>query len=251
MNSPGVSAAEKKILDMSNQPGTLWVWIPLFLCLAAAFFIIMVTDMELYMLLVKESAYTELLSAILYLVAGVIFFVRGYQVYRADRSLAGVVFYLLFGMMCVFIAGEEESWGQWMFYYDVPESISKINVQNELNVHNMAFFSKYSHIFNTHRLLVALAGTLFLVTPLLNAWVPKVRSLLDTLRFPVAPLLCVPLFVVAVSYEKVAMLVLAHWSHAEIAEFFYSIGFFLYALSVCTGANRRRRASRTGAVAEE
>ncbi|SCX96680.1 hypothetical protein [Desulfoluna spongiiphila] len=239
MNRAGAGTAEKKNMDLSNQPGTLFVWSLLFLCLAAAFFVVMVTDMDLYVLLVKESAYTELLTAILYLASGVIFFVKGYQVYRDERSLAGIVFYLLFGLMFVFIAGEEESWGQWMFSYEVPDRITRINVQNELNVHNMAFFSKYSHIFNTHRLLVALAGTLFLVIPLLNAWIPKVRSLLTALRFPVAPLLCAPLFVVAVSYEKVAMLVLAHWSHAEIAEFFYSIGFFLYALSVYTEAARK------------
>lgn len=250
MNRAGVGTAEKKAMDLSNQPGTYFVWTLLFLCLAAIFFIIMVTDMELYLLLVKESAYTELLTAILYLASGLMFWVRAWQVYRVERSFKGIVFYLLFGLMFVFIAGEEESWGQWMFHYEVPEGISSINVQNELNVHNMAFFSKYSHLFNTHRLLAAMSGMLFVILPLLNARVPRVRALLEALRFPVAPLLCVPLFVVAVTYEKVAMIVLAHWSHAEIAEFFYSIGFLLYALSVYTRAVLGPQKSPKGKIAE-
>lgn len=230
----------KKKYALSNRPGSVLAWSFLFLSLAVAFFIVMLNDKAVYFLLVKESAYTELLTAILYLVSGVIFFLKGYQEYKVHRSVVSILFYLLFGLLFVFIAGEEESWGQWIFYYEVPESISKVNVQNELNIHNMAFFSQYSHIFNTHRLLIVLSGTLFFILPVLAACVASLRLLLDKMRFPVAPMICAPLFVIVVIYEKLAMAVFPHWSHAEIAEFFYSIGFFLYAVSVYTNANEGR-----------
>lgn len=35
------------------------------------------------------------------------------------------------------VAGEEMSWGQWIFYWDTPESMAAINLQNETNLHNL------------------------------------------------------------------------------------------------------------------
>lgn len=36
----------------------------------------------------------------------------------------------------VFIAGEEMSWGQWLFHWDTPQAIAAANLQGETNVHN-------------------------------------------------------------------------------------------------------------------
>lgn len=35
-----------------------------------------------------------------------------------------------------YMAGEEVSWGQWLFYWDTPETFTAINDQNETNLHN-------------------------------------------------------------------------------------------------------------------
>ena len=35
-----------------------------------------------------------------------------------------------------YMAGEEISWGQWLFYWDTPETFAAINDQNETNLHN-------------------------------------------------------------------------------------------------------------------
>ena len=37
---------------------------------------------------------------------------------------------------CIYVAGEEVSWGQWFFYWDTPEHWAAMNDQGETNLHN-------------------------------------------------------------------------------------------------------------------
>ena len=46
-------------------------------------------------------------------------------------------FYLALGILLVFIAMEEVSWGQWFFHFRTPESIARINTQQEFTLHNL------------------------------------------------------------------------------------------------------------------
>ena len=48
---------------------------------------------------------------------------------------AWVVFFCL---GCTYIAGEEISWGQHIFYWDTPEYWAEMNDQQETNLHNMS-----------------------------------------------------------------------------------------------------------------
>lgn len=45
---------------------------------------------------------------------------------------------LMWSMACIYFAGEEISWGQWLFQWDTPEAFSGINDQNETNLHNIS-----------------------------------------------------------------------------------------------------------------
>lgn len=48
---------------------------------------------------------------------------------------------LWFGCMAlgmIYIAGEEVSWGQWIFHWDTPAPFQALNDQNETNLHNMS-----------------------------------------------------------------------------------------------------------------
>jgi hypothetical protein len=44
---------------------------------------------------------------------------------------------LLLGLACVFIAGEEISWGQRIFGFATPEELEEVNKQGETTVHNI------------------------------------------------------------------------------------------------------------------
>jgi hypothetical protein len=46
--------------------------------------------------------------------------------------------FLMVTAACVYIAGEELSWGQQFFHWATPESLQDINDQNETNIHNIS-----------------------------------------------------------------------------------------------------------------
>ncbi|MEE2526544.1 hypothetical protein V0U79_09210 [Hyphobacterium sp. HN65] len=64
--------------------------------------------------------------------------ITGLSVVLAWRStgLARPV-YALIALACFFIAGEELSWGQWIFHWSTPDSLAEVNLQNETNLHNL------------------------------------------------------------------------------------------------------------------
>lgn len=55
---------------------------------------------------------------------------------RRGRGLQRWVF-ALGAAACLLIAGEEMSWGQWLFHWSTPEPIAAVNLQDETNVHNL------------------------------------------------------------------------------------------------------------------
>jgi len=55
---------------------------------------------------------------------------------RRGRGLQRWIF-ALGAAGCVLIAGEEMSWGQWLFHWSTPAPIAAVNLQDETNVHNL------------------------------------------------------------------------------------------------------------------
>jgi hypothetical protein len=53
---------------------------------------------------------------------------------RAPRWVAGWL--LLAALCCLYVAGEETSWGQHLFGWSTPEEWAALNDQNETNLHN-------------------------------------------------------------------------------------------------------------------
>ena len=93
---------------------------------------------ELYIALTEEGKNFELLTAIFYLLSGIsLLYVAAKQ---RKVHLLSSIFILLLGLFFIFIGGEEESWGQWMFNYDVSESVKQVNTQDEINIHNLNIF---------------------------------------------------------------------------------------------------------------
>jgi hypothetical protein len=44
---------------------------------------------------------------------------------------------LMWTLACVYFAGEEISWGQWIFDWKTPEMLKRLNIQQETNLHNI------------------------------------------------------------------------------------------------------------------
>jgi len=68
-----------------------------------------------------------------------------------------------------YVAGEEVSWGQWIFYWDTPEGWAQINDQQETNLHNTsAWFDQKPQIILQIGVLVG-----GIIIPLLKLFKPE------------------------------------------------------------------------------
>lgn len=83
------------------------------------------------------------------------------------------IVYALMAAACLFIAGEELSWGQWLFHWETPAQLASVNLQQETNLHNMVDPRIYDPIYSlVSFLLIGLA--LVASAPSLKARVLKV-----------------------------------------------------------------------------
>ncbi len=92
--------------------------------------------------------------------------------------LIGLVLLFLFG------AGEEISWGQRILGLDTPEAMTAHNVQDELSIHNLSWFSGALDSGNLWRIFWIVFGVLL---PVVAAVWPRARSVMERL-IPVFPL---------------------------------------------------------------
>lgn len=223
------------IMDISNTEKSIGVWSAIAFLIVAVFLVILSVDRELYMELAKEGTNTERLTSICYLAAGILFLVLGWRGYRQTHSFGVIIFPVLFGLFFLFIAGEEESWGQWLFYYDTPKVLKDINTQREVNVHNLSMFASY---LSPHRVLNLVALFIGVLIPLGYRFISTLRRLLNAIDFPVSPLACITLFVLGLFYERASGAIYHQWANAEIREFLFSVAFLLFSISAYRGKNR-------------
>jgi hypothetical protein len=140
---------------------------------------------ERYDALMEEDRAVEWATVVLFLAAGV---VRSYRAIRTRR-----VFDALVGLFCLFVAGEEISWGQRLIGYTPPGVFLEHNTQQEANVHNFA------DIFGRPKwmLIMALAGYGLLLPAVSRAG--AARRLLDRIGATAAPVVVAPWFLAAIT----------------------------------------------------
>lgn len=85
-------------------------------------------------IILQEGGLHETLQAI---VAVVGFIIAARLVMRV-RTLWLKLWYGLAALGCFYIAGEEMSWGQWIFHWTTPTEWARLNDQDETNLHNMS-----------------------------------------------------------------------------------------------------------------
>lgn len=90
----------------------------------------------------REDGILEAGSALLLLVASLLALRIGLQAGRSAIGAMHLFLALLFFLMC----GEEISWGQRILNFETPEALREINVQEEVNLHNMYGYL-FDHLF--------------------------------------------------------------------------------------------------------
>ena len=140
-------------------------------------------------MLTREDSWTESLTAVWFLLAGLLLFATA----RVEPNFFRCCLYILGGMVMVFVAGEELSWGQRIFEFTMPEFLRDLNYQNEFNVHNvrninLTLVNKVVH--QTIMLLCTVTCAAFFcrkrtVLGIPVPSIPLMLGLLVTLDFPV------------------------------------------------------------------
>lgn len=179
-----------------------------------------------------EQGLTEQLTALTALLA-VYLGVRVVLLARQQLPILEVLWLGLATLGCVYLAGEEVSWGQQLVHWQTPDTFAVINHQHESNLHNMS-----SWLNQKPRIVLelwVLVGGIVL---------PVWRSLTNKALRPVAGFAywfwpgreCLPMALLAIFIlfpkryrqllELPGLLVEVHWS--ELQEYYFALFLALY-----------------------
>lgn len=138
-------------------------------------------DLRAFRLLTDEDRLLEWLQVVGYVGTSVLALLLARRLLRR-RSLLLAAGYALLALFCVFVAGEEISWGQRIFDVETPESLERLNRQGELGVHNIGTLET---VFQLALLVAGLCGSV-------GAWLVRSRRL--DRRSSILDLVTPPLF---------------------------------------------------------
>lgn len=132
---------------------------------------------------------------------------------------------------CLYVFGEEISWGQKFFGWNTPETWAQINTQAETNIHNT------SQIFNRIPRTILEVGILVagLIIPALNKWAPhKLPQKFAPIYAAnaVAFLASVTLFIKILEQFPGWFDIQVFYRKSEVIETFFYYFVFLYLLSI-------------------
>jgi len=198
-----------------------------------------------HLFLTDEDGLFETSGALMYFLASILFiylyfkskFGNDFFFFKTKRNL----FYLLLGFLFFICFGEEISWGQRIFNIDTPELIAKINVQKEINVHNLFFLQRSgkegAEVWYTTSRLMAIFWFLYcILIPILQNNFKKLSNFFATLNLPIVPIWIGSLFALNYIFSKLLEKIPDHLYILEIAEIKEAnVGllFFIVALSFC------------------
>ena len=194
-----VAAAER--VD-PGRSGVFW-WLGLPLIAAIALIMIARGNPQFYRDWILPEAYGVL--EVMHVVLPAIGFLIGLSILQIATVKVWTLLWwavVMFTVTCLFIAGEECSWGQWIFYWETPEYWGRLNRQNETNLHNTSYFLNH-FLRNLLKIAVIVGG---IVLPLLPMRLRGPFASVPILRILVPPAAIVPAAVATVGFDALAAL---------------------------------------------
>jgi hypothetical protein len=154
-------------------------------------------DRPLFHLLTDDDRILEWLQFAGYATATVLGASIALWLWRARQRVLGGL-YVAFTAGCLFITGEEVSWGQRIFDWDTPARLERLNHQGETTVHNIGAVMGFT---NGAMLLIGAVGA---VAPwLAYHWRDRLRLPRETVRLLVPPLFLTTAFLILFAYKAV------------------------------------------------
>ena len=171
----------------TSDPGWDEAWWWLGIPVVTAIFILatawLTPDFYLKWVLPEGYGFLELGHFFIPLAAAIIAFRQLFKPFVRARPFT-FAFLLFAGLACIYIAGEEHSWGQHFFYWNTPSYWTEVNRQAETNLHNV-------HEWLNHQPRAVLQVGIFiggLLVPLAAWFFPIVRRNRWSLFLPAAAL---------------------------------------------------------------
>lgn len=102
----------------------------------AALFALASVDRELFVFLAEEDSLLEWTQVVILASATVLATLLAARAWRDGRRPHALAYFVL-AAGCIFVAGEEVSWGQRILGLETPETLAEVNRQDELTLHNI------------------------------------------------------------------------------------------------------------------
>lgn len=171
--------------------------------------------------LCDEDGLIENLTSLAFLAAGLFFLSHTRKPHFHFLLIAGL------GLLCIVAAGEEISWGQRILGIQTPESIRAVNVQHELNLHNLQWIQGHYRF-----VMLVILISVCLLLPTLARHLGFVRRNAERWRLPLFPLEGVLTILLAIAFMAVPRLlhVENYRDLDEVGELLVAIGFLCYAI---------------------
>jgi len=144
----------------------------------------------IFVRLVTEDNWGEFATSVALLVASILFAIC----YRLSSRRKWTGWYLLLAIAAFLVAMEEISWGQRLLGIDTPELLGKINLQDEITLHNIRGISPQS---TTYAIVGAACIFFGFFLPLAISIFSSVRAFVERISLPLPQLYLSPIFVAA------------------------------------------------------
>jgi len=190
-------------------------------------------------LLGQEDGLYENLGALFFLFSSILFFVT-YSKGNPKKN----IFFLLLGILLLVAFLEEISWGQRIFSINTPDFIQEVNMQNEINLHNLNIFhgreadgstkEGWSNMITAGRLFSIFWFMWCVILPILYISSSKIKELSNKIKVPIVPISIGLLFIVTYIIGKVLFFILENApkleevKEANIAFLFFIVSLWFY-----------------------
>lgn len=157
-------------------PKILWLWIPLIGIIAKIKTEFYMSHQDVAWLVGENGAY-EILQAIILVVA---LLTAVYTLIKMDKSNKWLMAWVaLSAVCCLYVAGEEISWGQHILKWNTPDYWNTLNDQGETNFHNTT-----SWLDQKPRLLLSIGVYVGgIIIPLLLMYRQSILNKFNLMRF--------------------------------------------------------------------
>jgi hypothetical protein len=218
----------------------------------AATYLLICLPIETIRNLTKEDGLVESMGALCFFLVAVLFFMTylksDARLHKPGQKLRRRnILYLLLSVLFFIACGEELSWGQRQFNIETPSAIKNLNVQKEINIHNIEILhARYADgrpkegwrkFFNISRLFTMFWMLFCCIIPLLHKCSPHCKLIFNSIKLPITPIWIGLLFlenflVFQILYHSGALSSsqIAHGIN-ELKESNYAIGFMILAYS--------------------